>query len=74
MSAVVSGRIAVRSIRPTLLERWMLRLATALEAYVSRRLDRRARGVRHDGSGRGPRMSAREECMVRAHSLNLRRY
>jgi hypothetical protein len=72
MSAVTSECFATRSIRPTPVERGMLWFATALEAHVARRLERRVehahRAALADRSGIG----AREEHLMRAHSLNLR--
>lgn len=72
MSAVTTARIPVRSIRPTVIEGWMLRLAAMIESHVARRVERRADAMRDIRSGSGGIATAREDCMVRAHSVGLR--
>ncbi|PZU36241.1 MAG: hypothetical protein DI573_14050 [Microbacterium sp.] len=75
MTALAGARTTIAGIRPTLLERGMLSLATALENRVARRLERRADA----GSHRGRRIDharvadAQERCVVRAHALGVLR-
>jgi hypothetical protein len=75
VSALVTARSTTAGIRPTLLERGMLSLATALENRVARRLERRAGA----GSDHGRRIDharitdAWERCVARAHALGVPR-
>jgi hypothetical protein len=75
VTALASARSTTAGIRPTLLERGMLSLATALERRVARGLERRA----DEGSHRTRRIDharvaeAQELCVVRAHALGVPR-
>lgn len=72
MSAITTGRLTARDIRPTAYERVMLWIASVLEAYVARRVARRDEDTRRIALRERSGIGAREEHLVRAHSLNLR--
>lgn len=72
MSAITTGRLTARDIRPTAYERGMLWIANVLEGHVARRVARRDEDVRRSALRDRSGMGAREEHLMRARSLNLR--